>query len=193
MKFRIFSFKIDMLTSDPFRLPTASSVSAVWKSLNICPNFNFFFPFFQFLNTRSQKGEKDKSAGKDQDSGSEVDENNLSLMDRTKRQAKAAREQQRREDEDEVQDLEEVIRQTRERVKVAKASKSRAAALRLELQDLQDEEQSIAGIEDTAPAADPAPPVPKSNHYEAFGGGLKHPPDSQAFIRANRKCIISLK
>ena len=65
-------------------------------------------------------------------------------MDRTKRQAKAAKEQLRRnEADDEVRDLEEIVLQTRERVKAAKAAKSRAAALRLELQELQEEEDSI--------------------------------------------------
>ena len=76
---------------------------------------------------------------------------NLSLMDRTKRQVKAAREQQRVLElpvDDDVQDLEEVVLQTRERVKAAKAAKQRAAALHRELQELQDEEQSIIADQD---------------------------------------------
>ena len=61
-------------------------------------------------------------------------------MDRTKRQAKAAKELLRKKSEDEVMDLEDVIRQTRERVNAAKAAKSHAADLRHELQELQEEE-----------------------------------------------------
>ena len=116
--------------------------------------------FFQFLNTRSHKGEKDKTTDKDRDSGSDVEETNLSLMDRTKRQAKAAREQQRRNVDasakDEVQDLEEIVLQTRERVK---AAKSRAAALCRELQELQEEEEeeSIAVSEEAVPVSAPVP------------------------------------
>ena len=90
-------------------------------------------------------------------------------MDRTKRQANAVREQQQRSFgapiEDEVQDLEEIVLQTRERVKTAKAAKSRAAALRRELQELQEEEQSIFASEE----ADPVPaPVPVSSDPGAF-------------------------
>ena len=84
-------------------------------------------------------------------------------MNRTKRQAKAAREQQQQQQQllqdnpvdDEVQDLEELVRQTRERVKATKASRSRAATLRRELQELQDEEQSFV-------ASDEADPIPAS-------------------------------
>ena len=122
--------------------------------------FNCLFsPFFQF--TRSHGGEKDKVPDHD-DSASEVEEGNLSLMDRTKRQALAARQQQVLDApaDGEDRDLEDMIRQTRERVKAAKAAKSRTAALRQELLDLQEEEQSIAASEDPAPpvaisAADP--------------------------------------
>ena len=89
--------------------------------------------FFQF--TRSHRGEKDKVPDHD-DSASEVDEGNLSLMDRTKRLAKAAREQQQQVLDNsvdaEVQDLEEMVLQSRERVKAAKEAKSRAAALTLQ-------------------------------------------------------------
>ena len=85
-------------------------------------------------------------------------------MDRTKRLAKAARERQQVADNPvatEVQDLEEMVLQSRERVKAAKAAKSHAAALRRELQELQEEEQSIAASEEVnlalfaAPSADP--------------------------------------
>ena len=86
-------------------------------------------------------------------------------MDRTKRQAKAARDQHKQRttallsNEDEVLDLEEVVLQTRQRVQAAKAAKARAAALRQELQDLHEEEESLAAASDqeVAPAVPPAP------------------------------------
>ena len=82
-------------------------------------------------------------------------------MDRTKRQAKAAREQQQRnldhQAEDEVQDLEQMVLQTRERLNAAKAAKSRAAALRQELLELQEEEQLVVASEEVVPAPVPVP------------------------------------
>ena len=74
-------------------------------------------------------------------------------MDRTKRLAIAAREQQQVDNpvNDEVQDLEEMVLQSRERVKAAKAAKSRAEVLRRELQELQEEERSIAEEANPAP------------------------------------------
>ena len=114
-----------------------------------------FSLLFQF--TRSHRGEKDKV----NDSASDADEGNLSLMNRTKRQAKAAREQQQQLAFDVpldggVQDLEEMVLQTRDRVKAAKAARSRAASLRRELQELQDEEQSIAEEADPTPTPFPS-------------------------------------
>ena len=106
---------------------------------------------FSLQFTRSHRGEKEKAPEQD-DSNSEVevDERNLSLMDRTKRMAKAAKEQQQQQSLDvsldgEVQDLEEMVRHTRERVQAAKAARSRAAALRLELQQLEEEEHAEDG------------------------------------------------
>ena len=131
--------------------------------------------FFQF--TRSHRGEKEKAPEQD-DSNSEVevDERNLSLMDRTKRMAKAAKEQQQQRSLDasldgEVQDLEEMVRHTRERVQAAKAARSRAAALRLELQQLEEEERAEA--EDPVPIA----PVP--------------PTDPGAFVSASLKSAVT--
>ena len=59
---------------------------------------SLFFPSFQFLNTRSHKGEKEKNPEQDKDSDPEEpsSEANLSLMDRTKHHAKAARDQHRK-------------------------------------------------------------------------------------------------
>ena len=84
------------------------------------------FSFLSFQFTRSHRGEKDKAPANDDSTSSEVDEGNLSLMDRTKRLAKAARDQEQQAldipVEDEVQDLEELVRRTRDRVKVGEIS-----------------------------------------------------------------------
>ena len=122
----------------------------------------------QFHNTRSHKdkGEKEKAPGQDSASDVDIDEAILSLMDRTRRQAKAAKELAKRAPEpspdDEVLDLEEVVFQTRERVKAAKAAKARADALRHELLQLQEEEDSLAVAvdhESAIPALAPSVPV----------------------------------
>ena len=139
--------------------------------------------FFQF--TRSHRGEKDKAPAdvQDQDdsASSDVEEGNLSLMDRTKRLAKAARDQQQQAlgipVEDEVQDLEEMVRRTRDRVKAVKSAKSRAAALRQELQELEEEEQSVIAEDDPVPAPASAP-VPVSA------------PDPSAFVAATLKSAV---
>ena len=140
----------------------------------------------QFLNTRSHKGEKEKEKEKDavsaSDASDKVPEGDLSLMDRTKRQARAARDQHKKKTntllsaEEEVLDLEEVVLQTRERVKATKAARSCAEALRRELRDLEEEEQSILLSDDDAspvippvPAAAPVPaPVPDPADPGAF-------------------------
>ena len=137
-----------------------------------------FLCLFQFLNTRSHKdkGEKDKAPDHDSASDPDVEEANLSLMDRTKRQAKAAKVQAKRagepftSPEDEVTDLEEVVIQTRERIKAAKAAKARATALRQELLLLQEEEESIAGdLDVVTPAVPPiSAPVPDASDPGAF-------------------------
>ena len=115
--------------------------------------------FFQF--TRSHRNEKDKAPVNDGSSSSEPDEGNLSLMDRTKRLAKAARDQEQQAldipVEDEVQDLEELVRRTRERVKAVKSAKSRAADLLRELQELEEEEQSVIAEADHPPASATVP------------------------------------
>ena len=95
----------------------------------------------------------------------------MSLMDRTKRQAKAAREQHKKKAntllsaEEEVLDLEEVLLQTRERVKATKAARSRAADLRRELKELEEEELSVIASDEEAVA--PAP-VPDASDPGAF-------------------------
>ena len=104
-------------------------------------------------------------------------------MDRTKRLAKAARDQQQQAlgipVEDEVQDLEEMVRRTRDRVKAVKSAKSRAAALRQELQELEEEEQSVIAEDDPVPAPVSAP-VPVSA------------PDPSAFVAATLKSAVTI-
>ena len=138
-----------------------SSVQAL-DSLNmlLISLFNDSISFF-FQFTRSHRNEKDKAPVNDGSSSSEPDEGNLSLMDRTKRLAKAARDQEQQAldipVEDEVQDLEELVRRTRERVKAVKSAKSRAADLRRELQELEEEEQSVIAEADHPPASATVP------------------------------------
>ena len=129
----------------------------------------------QNLNTRSHKGEKEKVPSKqpgsdhDHDDIDSASEANLSLMDKTKRHAKAAREQHRQRTdnllsaEGEVLDLEEVLIQTRERVKATKAAHSRAEAIRRELQDLHEEEESVLALQQDVPD-----PVPDASDPSAF-------------------------
>ena len=132
----------------------------------------FLFLYLQFLNTRSHKDKGEREKAPDQDSSSDVDEANLSLMDRTKRQAKAARDHAKRAAEpileDEVLGLEEEVLQTRERVKAAKAAKARATALCQELLELQEEEESIAADNDSAIPAPATAPVPDVSDPGAF-------------------------
>ena len=133
----------------------------------------FLFLYLQFLNTRSHKDKGEREKAPDQDSSSDVDEANLSLMDRTKRQAKAARDHAAKRAaepilEEEVLGLEEVVLQTRQRVKAAKAAKARATALRQELLQLQEEEESIAADNDSAIPAPATAPVPDVSDPGAF-------------------------
>ena len=155
-----------------------------------------FLCLFQFLNTRSHKdkGEKDKGHEQDSASDADVEEPNLSLMDRTKRQAKAAKVQGKRvaepfaSPEDEVTDLEEVVIQTRERIQAAKAAKARAAALRQELLLLQEEEESIAGDHNVvAPAPPPFSVAPAPPPVSA---PFPDPSDPGAFIAATLKSAV---
>ena len=123
-------------------------------------------------------------------------------MDRTKRQAKAARDQARRaadpSPEDEVLDLEEVVLQTRERVKAAKAAKARSAALRQELLQLQEEEDSIAADNEPAvpatavfPASAPAPAVADPSAFVAAPAPAVTDPG--AFVAASlNSAVISI-
>ena len=126
----------------------------------------------QFLNTRSHKDKGEKDKVPDEDSASDVDDANLSLMDRTKRQAKAARDHAKRaaepSPEEDVLELEEVVLQTRERVKAAKAAKARASSLRQELLQLQAEEESIAADPESAMPAPATAPVPDATDPGAF-------------------------
>ena len=151
----------------------------------------------QFLNTRSHKGEKEKEKVPDKDAVSVSDikdtvpEGDLSLMDRTKRQARAAREQHKKKTnailstEEEVLDLEEVVLQTRERVKATKAARSRAEALRRELQDLEEEEQSVLLSDEDASPAVPVVPVPAPAPVP-----VPDPADPGAFLAASLQSAV---
>ena len=88
-------------------------------------NCSFLFLLFQFLNTRSQKGDKAKDQGLEEDKNSDLDQDaseaDLSLMDRTRRQVKSARDNLKKNSkalssyEEEALDLEELLTQSRQK------------------------------------------------------------------------------
>ena len=90
----------------------------------------FLFSFFQHAKTRSQKGEREKDPARasDLDDGDLVSEADLSLMARTKKQAKAARENLKKNAqacsslEEEALDLEELLAKSREKAEASKAA-----------------------------------------------------------------------
>ena len=103
---------------------------------------------FQSTNTRSQRGEKEKNPPSESEANDE-NENDLSLMDRTRkmRQAKdnakkKARFQQVAEEE--AAQLDQLVADAREKVEATKAARLRAAESRRVLEqlhaELQDEE-----------------------------------------------------
>ena len=108
-----------------------------------------FLPLFQYANTRSQKGDKgdrDQAKASDLDEGDLVSEADLSLMGRTKKQAKAARENLKKNDqacsslEEEALGLEELLAKSRERAEATKAARDRVAQLRRELEEFESEQ-----------------------------------------------------
>ena len=122
----------------------------------------FFLLFcFQFLNTRSQKGDKNK----DQEANSDHDasEADLSLMDRTKRQAKAARENLKKNAksissyEEEAMDLEELLSQSREKAQAAKAARERVISLRRQLEEFEAETPDHSDHDQESEAVQPTP------------------------------------
>ena len=99
-----------------------------------------------------------------------VSEADLSLMARTKRQAKAARENLKKNSqacsslEEEALDLEELLAKSREKAEAAKAARERVARLRRELEefdngDIQDPDSDLDQDPVSAPSA-PAPAAP---------------------------------
>ena len=111
--------------------------------------YNSFFFFFQHANTRSQKGDKgdrDQAKASDLDDGDLVSEADHSLMGRTKKQAKAARDNLKKNVqacsslEEEALDLEELIAKSREKAESTKAARDRVARLRRELEELENEQ-----------------------------------------------------
>ena len=107
--------------------------------------------------------EKDKDLESDVE---EVADADLSLMDRTKRQAKAARELTKKRSkalssaEEDVLDLEEMLAQAQQKADATKAARARAADLRRQLQALQDDEDAISdqdhlSLQAAVPAAVP--------------------------------------
>ena len=132
----------------------------------------FFFLFsFQYANTRSQKGDRDKDpARSDLDDGDLVSEADNSLMARTKKQAKAARENLKKNSqacsslEEEALDLEELLVKSREKAEATKAARDRVARLRRELEEFEGEnfndhdQESDQDPDPAQPAAVPAAP-----------------------------------
>ena len=104
----------------------------------------FLFPSFQSVTTRSQRGEKEKESfvpdhSEDQASDINVD---TSLMDRTKKQVRAARTRHQKKSkslvsvQDELHYLEQLLAETREKAEATKAIKARSSAIRQQLDDL---------------------------------------------------------
>ena len=100
---------------------------------------------FQSTNTRSQRGEKEKNPPSESEANEE-NENDLSLMDRTRkmRQAKENAKKKARFQqvaEDEAAQLDQLVADAREKVEATKAARLRAAESRRVLEQLQAELQ----------------------------------------------------
>ena len=138
----------------------------------------FFLFSFLFANTRSQKGEreKEKERGSDLDEADQLSEADLSLMARTKRQAKFARENLKKNSkacsslEEEALDLEELLAKSREKAESTKAARERVACLRRELEEFEngeyhdpDSDQDLDPI-GTQPVPAPVPAGSRCRH-----------------------------
>ena len=149
--------------------------------INIC-----HFRFFQFLNTRSQKGDKNKDQGLEDDKNSDLDQDvseaYLSLMDRTKRQAKSARENLKKNSkalssyEEEAMDLEELLSQSRQKAEATKAARARVVALRRQLEEFEAE----------------TPDHPSDNEPEADVGNSAPAPDVASALAASLHASVSV-
>ena len=133
------------------------------------------------LHRREREKVPDKEKDSDPDVDEPVSEAELSLMDCTKRHARAAHDQHKKKTssllstEEEVLDLEEVLLQTRERVQATKAARARTANLRRQLEELQEEEEEA--VQDS----DPDPVQPSATD----------PTDVAALVAASLKIAVS--
>ena len=122
------------------------------------------------------KGDRDQAKASDLDEGDLVSEADLSLMGRTKKQAKAARDNLKKNAqacsslEEEALDLEELLAKSREKVEATKAARDRVARLRRELEAFeseqhpdpdsdQDHDQEPLGYQPASASAPAAPDV----------------------------------
>ena len=128
---------------------------------------------------KSQRGEKEKDPfvpDQSEDQASDADAD-TSLMDRTKKQVRAARDHHKKKSkslhstEDELLDLEQLLAETKEKAEATKAVKARSAAIRRQLDDLrQAEPEDPQGVESDSDPEDQ--PVTKSQIADLFSSSL---------------------
>ena len=115
-------------------------------------SYLFLLLLFQHANTRFQKGDKgdrDQAKASDLDEGDLISEADLSLMGRTKKQAKAARDNLKKNVqacsslEEEAMGLEELLAKSREKAEATKAARDRVARLRRELEEFESEQHHV--------------------------------------------------
>ena len=98
-------------------------------------------------------------------------------MDRTKRQAKAARENLKKNSkalssyEEEAMDLEELLSQSRQKAEATKAARARVASLRRQLEEF--EAESPEHPSDHEPEADAVQPAPVPDVASALAASLQ--------------------
>ena len=140
--------------------------------------FLFFFFFFQSVITRSQKGEKEKDSfipDYSEDQASDVDAD-VSIMDRTKKQVRAARDHHKAKSksllsaEDELLDLEQLLAETKEKAEATKAIKARSAEIRRQLDALTKEDHGDQAVSDSDPED---APVTKAQIGDLFSSSLQ--------------------
>ena len=161
---------------------TCQSVQAIIIS------FSFFF--FQSVITRSQKGEKEKDSfipDHSEDQASDVDAD-VSIMDRTKKQVRAARDHHKAKSksllsaEDELLDLEQLLAETKEKAEATKAIKARSADIRHQLDALTKEDHGDQVVSDSDPEDEP---VTKAQIGELFSSSLQSAVSFQLFFLAS--------
>ena len=160
-------------------MPTMSSISFFIL-------LTFFLFSFQSVTTRSQRGEKEKVHSEDQASDADAD---TSLMDRTKKQVRAARDHHQKKSksllsaQDELLDLEQLLAETQEKAEATKAVKARSAAIRRQLDDLRQSEQDVQGAESDSDPDDQ--PVTKAQIANLFSSSLNSAVSSLFFKRTS--------